>query len=157
MKTNVVYDACALLNLAVEMQVHKKITVELPLTCSLWDLGDKHGVRTVALQPEARWWIGNETGRGHFVGLHAHVAWFNVKWNDDRYQDTDRPLLGAGISYGYKLPLSRHWGAEFNLGVGYANMKYNTYYNVDNGALLDTRVRHYWGITRVGASLVYRF
>ena len=80
LKTNVVYDACALLNLAVEMQVHKKITVELPLTCSLWDLGDKHGVRTVALQPEARWWIGNETGRGHFVGLHAHMAWFNVKW-----------------------------------------------------------------------------
>ena len=49
-----------------------------------------------------------------------------------------RDRLGAGISYGYKLPLSKHWGAEFNLGVGYANMKYNTYYNVDNGAQLDT-------------------
>ncbi|QIU94211.1 DUF3575 domain-containing protein [Bacteroides faecium] len=157
LKTNVLYDACALLNLAVEMQVHKKITVELPLTCSLWDLGSEHGVRTVALQPEARWWIGNEAGRGHFVGLHAYVAWFNVKWNDNRYQDVDRPLLGAGLSYGYKLPLSEHWGAEFTLGLGYANMKYNTYYNIDNGALLDTRVRHYWGVTRVGASLVYRF
>lgn len=157
LKTNVLYDACALLNLAVEMQVSKKITVELPLTCSLWDLGSEHGVRTVALQPEARWWMGNEAGRGHFVGLHAHVAWFNVKWNDNRYQDVDRPLLGAGLSYGYKLPLSEHWGAEFTLGLGYANMKYNTYYNVDNGALLDTRVRHYWGVTRVGASLVYRF
>ena len=83
--------------------------------------------------------------RGHFIGLHAHVAWFNVKWNDDRYQDTDRPLLGAGISYGYKLPLSRHWERILIWGVGYANMKYNTYYNVDNGAQLDTRVRHYWG------------
>lgn len=157
LKTNIVYDACALLNLAVEMQVHKKITVELPLVCSLWDLESKHGVRTVALQPEARWWMGSEAGRGHFIGLHAHVAWFNVKWNDDRYQDTDRPLLGAGLSYGYKLPLSEHWGAEFNVGLGYANMKYNTYYNIDNGALLDTRVRHYWGVTRIGASLVYRF
>lgn len=157
LKTNVLYDACTLLNLAVEMQVHKKITVELPLTCSLWDLESEHGVRTVALQPEARWWIGNEAGRGYFVGLHAHVAWFNVKWNDNRYQDIDRPLLGAGLSYGYKLPLSEHWGAEFTLGLGYANMKYNTYYNIDNGALLDTRVRHYWGVTRVGASLVYRF
>ena len=157
LKTNVLYDACALLNLAVEMQVSKKITVELPLTCSLWDLESEHGVRTVALQPEARWWIGNETGQGHFVGLHAHVAWFNVKWNDNRYQDVGRPLLGAGLSYGYKLPLSEHWGTEFTLGLGYANMKYNTYYNIGNGALLDTRVRHYWGITRVGASLVYRF
>lgn len=157
LKTNMLYDACGLLNLAAEVQVHKKMTVELPLTVSLWDLSSKHAVRTVELQPEARWWMGKEAGRGHFIGLHAHVAWFNVKWNDNRYQDTDRPLLGAGLSYGYKLPLSEHWGAEFTMGLGYANMKYNTYYNIDNGALLDTRVRHYWGVTKVGASLVYRF
>lgn len=36
-------------------------------------------------------------------------------------------------------------------------MKYNTYYNIENGAKLDTRKRNYWGITRAGASLVYRF
>lgn len=157
LKTNVIYDACALLNLAVEMQVHKKITVELPLTCSLWDLGDKHGVQSDKVSPSCFISYPPAGFRLQCYRTHAHVAWFNVKWNDDRYQDTDRPLLGAGISYGYKLPLSRHWGADFNLGVGYANMKYNTYYNVDNGAQLDTRVRHYWGITRVGASLVYRF
>ncbi|MBP8872460.1 MAG: DUF3575 domain-containing protein, partial [Bacteroides sp.] len=74
-----------------------------------------------------------------------------------RYQSEQYPLLGAGISYGYKLPFSEHWGAEFTLGAGYANMKYNTYYNIENGAKLDTRKRNYWGITRVGASLIYRF
>ena len=80
-----------------------------------------------------------------------------MKWDDRRYQDTGRPLVGAGLSYGYKLPLSEHWGAEFTVGFGYANMKYDTYYNIDNGAQIDTRIRHYWGPTKVGASLVYRF
>lgn len=157
LKSNIAYDALAVLNLAFEMQVHDKMTVELPVMWSLWDMEQEHGIRTVALQPEARWWTGSQVGKGHFFGLHAHVAWFNVKWDEDRYQDTGRPLLGAGLSYGYKLPLGEHWGAEFSLGLGYANMKYNTYYNIDNGAQIDTRIRHYWGVTRLGASLVYRF
>lgn len=157
LKTNVAYDALALMNLGLEMQVAPKISIEMPVIWSLWDYEREHGIRTVTIQPEARWWMGKETGHGHYFGLHAHVGWFNVKWNDTRYQDTGRPLLGTGLSYGYKLPLGNHLGAEFSLGLGYANMKYNTYYNIDNGAKLDTRIRHYWGITRLGASLVYRF
>ena len=32
-----------------------------------------------------------------------------------------------------------------------------TYYNMDNGARINTRTKNYWGITRVGLSVVYRF
>lgn len=156
LKTNIAYDAIAILNLALEVQCSKHISVELPLMCSFWDVSQKHAVRTVALQPEGRWWL-KEAGTGHFFGLHAHIGWFNVKWNDDRYQNAGRPLLGAGVSYGYTLPLSAHWGAEFTLGAGYANMKYNTYYNIENGAQIGTESRNYWGITRLGLSLSYRF
>lgn len=156
LKNNLAFQAVALQNLAFEMQVHDHISVELPLTWSFWDMEREHAIRTVALQPEGRWWL-KETGKGHFFGLHAHVAWFNVKWNKDRYQSAERPLLGAGISYGYKLPLGEHWGAEFSIGAGYANMKYDTYYNIENGAKLNTYIRNYWGITRIGLSLVYRF
>ena len=42
-------------------------------------------------------------------------------------------------------------------GAGYANMKYDTYYNIDNGALIETKSRNYWGITRLGISLSYHF
>lgn len=156
LKTNIAYDALALPNLAFEMQCSKHISVELPVICSFWDFNQKHALRTIAIQPEARWWL-REAGAGHFFGVHANIGWFNAKWKDDRYQSTDRPLLGAGISYGYLLPLSAHWGAEFTLGAGYANMKYNTYYNIDNGAQIGTESRNYWGITRVGLSLSYRF
>lgn len=156
LKSNIAYDAAGLPNLAFEMQFSKHISVELPVICSFWDLSQKHAVRAVAIQPEGRWWL-KQPGAGHFFGVHAHVAWFNVKWQEDRYQNTDHPLLGAGVSYGYLLPLSKHWGAEFSLGAGYAHMKYNTYYNIDNGAQIGTETRNYWGITRVGLSLSYRF
>ena len=156
LKTNVAFDAIGVINLAYEVQLHRKMTLDLPVMWSLWDAQREHALRIIALQPELRWWTGSKVGRGHFLGLHAHAAWFNFKWEDNRYQDVGRPLLGAGLSYGYKLPLGQHWGAEFNVGVGYANLKYNTYYNIENGALINTRIRHYWGLTRLGLSLVYR-
>lgn len=156
LKSNIPFQALSIHNLAVEVQVHKQITVDFPVMWSISDIERGHAVRGIAFQPEGRWWL-KKAGTGHFFGLHAHAAWFNLKWEDDRYQTGKRPLFGAGISYGYKLPLSAHWGAEFNIGAGYANMKYDTFYNIENGAQLDTRIRHYWGITRAGISLVYRF
>ena len=155
-KTNAVYWAGAIANIAAEVKLHKHVSLELPLDFSLWDIEREHGVRLVLFQPEARWWMKG-VGEGHFVGVHAHVGAFNVKWNEDRYQVAGRPLLGAGLTYGYSLSFDEHWGAEFLIGAGYANMKYDRFYNIDNGAKFDAGTYNYWGVTRVGASLVYRF
>lgn len=155
-KTNLAAWAGTIMNLAADVQVSEHFSVELPVLWCPWYVSDKHAVKTFTIQPEARYWL-SKPGEGHFFGVHAHVGWYSVKWNRDRYQDTDRPLLGAGISYGYLLPFNEHWAGEFTLGAGYANMKYNTYYNIDNGARIDTRTKNYWGITRVGLSVVYRF
>lgn len=155
-KTNLAAWAGTILNVAADVQVSEHFSVELPVLWCPWYVGSEHAVKTFTIQPEARYWL-SKPGKGHFFGVHAHVGWFNVKWNRDRYQDTDRPLLGAGISYGYLLPFNEHWAGEFTLGAGYANMRYDTYYNIDNGARIDTRTKNYWGITRVGLSVVYRF
>lgn len=155
-KTNIAAWAGTIMNIAADVQVSEHISVELPILWCPWYVSDKHAIKTFTIQPEARYWL-SKPGAGHFFGVHAHVGWFNVKWNRDRYQDTDRPLLGAGISYGYLLPFNEHWAGEFTLGAGYANMRYDTYYNIDNGARIDTRTKNYWGITRVGLSVVYRF
>lgn len=156
LKTNLAAWAGTILNIAADVQVGKHVSVELPVLWCPWYVSDRHAVKTFTIQPEARYWLA-KPGGGHFFGLHAHMGWFNVKWDRDRYQDADRPLLGAGISYGYLLPFSGHWAGEFTLGAGYANMRYDTYYNIDNGARIDTRTKNYWGITRVGISVVYRF
>ena len=156
LKANVPFLAVVVPNIALEVQLHKHISLDFPVMWSISDIEREHALRAIAFQPEGRWWL-NSVGDGHFFGIHAHIAWFNMKWENNRYQTEKRPLAGVGISYGYKLPLSAHWGAEFNIGAGYANMKYNSFYNIENGAKLDTRIKHYWGITRVGLSLVYRF
>ena len=155
-KTNFAYWAGAVANLSADIQLHRKLSLELPFDWSLWDIEREHGVRLVLFQPEVRWWMKN-VDKGHFVGVHAHAGVFNVKWKDIRYQTAGRPLLGAGLTYGYSLPFSEHWGAEFLLGVGYANMKFDEFYNIDNGAKICTDELNYWGITKLGISLVYRF
>ena len=118
-KTNLAAWAGTIMNLAADVQVSEHFSVELPVLWCPWYVSDKHAVKTFTIQPEARYWL-SKPGKGHFFGVHAHVGWFNVKWNRDRYQDTDRPLLGAGISYGYLLPFNAHWAGEFTLGAGYA-------------------------------------
>lgn len=156
LKTNLAAWAGTILNVAADIEVGCHWSVELPVLWCPWYVSEKHAVKTFTIQPEARYWL-SKPGTGHFFDAHAHVGWFNVKWNRDRYQDAGRPLLGAGISYSYLLPFNEHWAGEFTLGAGYANMRYDTYYNIDNGAQIDTRTRNYWGITRVGISVVYRF
>lgn len=155
LKTNIPMLAVDVKNITLEAQVSKHVSIDFPVMLNFSDQSDRRAVRMVGFQPEGRWWF-KTLGTGHFFGLHAHAAWFNARWKENRYQDEGRPLLGAGLSYGYKMNFGTHWGAELNIGAGYANMKYNTYYNIDNGALLNTRIRHYWGITRLGLSLVYR-
>ena len=89
MKTNLAAWAGTIMNVAAEVQVGKHLSVELPILWCPWHISGKHAVKTFTLQPEARYWL-SKPGSGHFFGLHAHVGWFNVKWNRDRYQDADR-------------------------------------------------------------------
>lgn len=155
-KTNLAAWAGTIVNIAADVQVGRHISVELPVLWCPWYAGGEHAVKTFTIQPEGRWWL-SRPGEGHFFGVHAHIGRYSIKWKRDRYQDTGRPLLGAGISYGYLLPFNAHWAGEFTLGAGYANTRYDTYYNIDNGARINTRTKNYWGITRVGISVVYRF
>lgn len=141
-KTNLAAWALTAINAAVEVQVGRHLTVDLPVAWCPWDISHDRTARFFLVQPEARYWL-DRPGKGHLVGLHLHAGWFNVKWRHDRYQDTSRPLLGAGISYGYALPLGERWGAEFSVGGGYASIKHDTFYNITNGARLDSRSRNY--------------
>lgn len=155
-KTNLAYDAFAVLNVGFEIQVSKKFSVEIPVIWSLWDWKQDMGLRVVAVQPEARYWFG-KVGCGSAVGLNLGLASYNFRHDDIRYQNTSgRPLVSAALSYTYVLPIDKHWNAEFSLAVGYVNTRYNRYFNIDNGALINTRDRNYFGPTKVGISLSYR-
>lgn len=141
-------------NLGAEFTLGRHWSASIDVMYCPWKLSERFSVKTVALLPEARWWL-KDSGRGSFFNIHFNVAWFNVRANSNRYQDTSRPLLGGGIGYGYRLNLNHRWGLEFEIGAGVCNTKYDRYYNVDNGALKDTRVSTYFGIDRLGVTFTY--
>lgn len=159
-KTNALEAAALIANLGVEFRLSERISLDVIGHYSPYDYFNRQRkIRILAIQPEVRYWWGNPLVRGHFIGLHAPVAGFNIQLNDHyRYQDPNHALWGVGISYGYAMPLGKsgHWGVEFTVGVGYLDIKYNTYEGVCNGKYLSTRRENYFGPTRLGINFSYR-
>lgn len=156
LKTNVAPWAGCIMNVAWEMQFGNKFSIEVPVCWSPYFFSHKYALRTFAVQPELRYWLG-ASGYGHFFGVHPGVAWYNLRFKDIRYQDSGMPLVNVGVSYGYTLQVNRHLNAEFSIGAGFVKTKYDRYYNISNGAKIDTRKTSYWGIDRLELSLVYHF
>lgn len=156
LKTNIVPWAATIMNIEGEIQIWRNLSVSVPLWYCPWFISERHALRVVAFQPEVRWWL-NEPGQGHFGGLHGSFAWYNLRWGNYRYQDHGRPLLGAGITYGYAFTLKEKWGVELSIGAGYLNMRYDRFYNTENGERADTRKTSYFGLDHLSVSLVYHF
>ena len=110
-KSNLLYDATATINLGVEAALGPRVTLDISGNYNPWEFGDarwKHWL----IQPEVRYWLC-ERFNGHFFGLHAHYAEYNaggINFNADfhrnRYQGH---LYGAGLSYGYQWLIGKRW------------------------------------------------
>ena len=160
-KTNILEDVALVPNLGFEFRLARRFSLDILGHYSPFDhFAPNRKVRVLAVQPELRFWWGESLVKGHFIGLHAPVAGFNVQLGDNyRYQDPNRALWGVGISYGYAMPLGKrqHWGVEFTIGFGYMNIVYDVYEGVHNGKYLRTEQMNYFGPTRLGINFSYRF
>lgn len=155
LKTNIPYWGLVVPNIAAEVRLADHWSLDIPVFYSPFTVANSYRFSIFAIQPSVRYWLKPEM-KGHFFGVHLTGGAFNIAVDDKfRYQDTDG-VWGAGIDYGYALKFSRHWGMEFNIGVGYLWTKYQTFYNVENGAPFATDTKNYFGITRVGISLIYK-
>lgn len=158
-KTNLLFLAAATANAGVEVELWPHGTLDIPVWYSPYDITPTRKLRLLATQPELRWWPG-QVMQGHFIGLHTHVVGFNVAVNDKgRYQDPNHALWGMGLSYGYALSWGKQkqWGVEFNIGVGFAEYDYDVYQNRKDGQLFRSGSDFYWGVTRAGISLSYKW
>lgn len=158
-KTNTLFLAALVANAGVEVELRPHWSLDIPVWYSPYNITPRRKLRLLAVQPEVRRWF-SKAGEGHFIGLHTHVMGFNVAVNDHgRYQDPNHALWGMGISYGYAMNLGarQRWGLEFNLGVGFADYDYEAYHNWDNGSKFRSGSNCYWGITRAGISISYKW
>jgi hypothetical protein len=168
LKTNLLYDATATVNVGAEFGLAPRWTFDLSGNVNAWTLND-HKLKHLLIQPEARYWFCDRF-QGHFLGAHALGGIYNIGYikNDFQFLGKDySPLTdnrfqgwfaGAGVAYGYALPLSKHWNLEFELGVGYIYTVYDKYECFGCGKLVDQDVPvHYVGPTKAAINLVYVF
>jgi hypothetical protein len=164
LKSNLLYGLGTLTpNLRAELGLGYRTTLEAGLAYNGRNLegsveNNRKLVHGIAIA-EFRYWLC-ERFDGHFFGVHALGGFYNISGHkipilfdkEYRYEGTG---AGAGISYGYSLPLSPRWGVEFNVGVGVARLKYDKY-GCDKCDELEGRYnRTYLGPTRAAINLVF--
>jgi len=161
LKTNLLYDLTTTINLDVELGLAFRWTLNIPVNYNPWKFGDTR-IRHLGVQPEVRYWFCSRFD-GWFMGLHGHYAKFNVGGLPDwafisknmqlnRYQGY---LYGGGVSVGYSWILKKRWSLEATIGAGYAHIVYDKYPCAECGNSMGRKTKDYFGITKLGLSLVY--
>lgn len=156
-KTNGLYWATTTPNIGVEFGLSEKLTLDVSANYNPWNLGGNKKLKHWLVQPELRYWLC-ERFNGHFLGVHAHYAEYNVggikMLGIERYR-YEGNLYGGGISYGYHWILNKRWSLEATVGVGYAYLDYTKYNCGECGAKIKDDTRSYWGPTKAGINLIY--
>lgn len=156
-KSNLLYDATTSMNLGVEFKTAYKRTFELPVTYNPWTFSGGKKFKHILVQPELRWWLC-EPFSGHYWGVHAHYAYFNVGGIGSSHMKKHRYegwLAGAGISYGYQYYFAPRWNLDLNIGVGYAYLHYEKYDCATCGEYHGKKHKNYFGPTKAAVSLIY--
>ena len=168
LKTNLLYDATATVNLGAEFGLAPKWTLDVSGNYNGWTLSHNRKWKHWLVQPEARYWFCDKM-MGHFLGFHLHGGQYNVGnlGNSIKFLGTDlSPLgdyryegwfVGAGVAYGYAWALSKHWNLEAEIGVGYAYTKFDKFKCEKCGEKVDDGDHHYFGPTKAALNLVYVF
>lgn len=157
-KSNLLYDATATLNLGAEVAFGKHWSLDVSGNYNGWDIVSDKSWKHWMVQPEARYWL-HEKFNGHYLGVHgiymdydmSHVNFISVMKKDFAY---DGNGYGGGISYGYQLYLSPHWNLEFSASLGFIHFEYDKSAYPSNGESYKYR-NNYFGPTKLGVSIVY--
>lgn len=163
-KTNSVGAALAIANLSLEFDFAKRWSLDIPIFYSAWNyFKPTIKFRTLALQPELRYWF-KEGHNKFYIGAHGGVAYYNLAFDGAyRYQDMngEKPALGGGIGFGYRLPISKNgrWSVDFGVGAGIYKAPYDKFYNTTNvllGELVESKETLYLTIDNVAISFGYK-
>lgn len=167
-KTNLLYDATATVNLGVEVGIAPKWTFDLSGNLNAWDIKG-HKWKHWMAQPEFRYWFC-ERFQGNFIGIHAiggQYNWGNIghfkdflgnnmsELADHRFQGWG---AGAGISYGHAWVLGKHWNLEAEIGIGWIYTRFDKFPCATCGKKeRDNAVHNYVGPTKAALNFVYIF
>ena len=163
LKTNLLGIGMGHANIAVEVDLAQHWSVVIPFYYSGGFDYFKPTIkfRGIVLQPQARYYFkGND---GWYIGAHMGLGWYNFALDEEfRIQDYKgrRPAWGGGIGAGYALQFRKNprWGMEFAIGAGVYDVKYDIFYNEENGPYAESGVYDtFFGVDNAAISFTYKF
>ncbi len=101
-------------NAGVELTISERSTLGLSVLGNYkpWVLKD---MRAIAVQPEWRYYISGRPMMYHFFGVSLLAANYNFTWKEENHHGD---AAGAGLTFGYVLPLSERLNIDFHAGAG---------------------------------------
>lgn len=165
-KTNLPYDLLTFVNVAVEVPLGRRFSVEAQYVNPWWNSVRRHRtieLRYVSLAP--RYYFGRD-GRRYsslFAGLSAGWGKYDMQLTRHGVQGE---LWHVSPVFGYSHYIGRHWKMEYSVSAGYLHTDYHKYTQKSGTPYGDIKVHDYPWVshtfrsvlpTSLGVSLVYAF
>lgn len=159
-KTNLLYDAALVPNVGVEYHFGKGWSAGADWNFAWWaDEGAHRFWRICGGDLEVRRYFGGKHKdrplSGHHVGVYGQGFTYDFELSPDGGQISEL-TYGAGVSYGYALPVAKSLNLDFCVGFGYLGGDYKVYEPHDGCYVWqETRGRNYLGPSKLEISLVW--
>lgn len=167
-RTNMLYDALLLPNIGVEFYLGKNLTLGANWMYGWWSKNISHFYwRAYGAEIFGRWWFGRKAHQKPLTGLHLGVYGQYYMYDFElggKGEMGGKPednlwaqgLYGAGVEFGYSLPVSKRLNIDFSLGIGYSGGTYHKYIPIDTHYVWQgTYHRNYIGPTKLEIALVW--
>ena len=162
LKTNMLYLAAAVPNLGAEVHMGGGWSLAANWQYAWWSNDAMCWYhRFYGGDVALRKWFGKRSQEmplsGHHLGIYGQMATYDFVFGEGRMgQLAEKWSYGAGLEYGYSVPVGRALRFDFTLGVGYFTGLYKTYELKDQCYVWQqTRKRNYFGPTKAEISFVW--
>lgn len=167
-KTNMLYDAIAVPNIGAEFYAGRNWSVGANWMYAWWKTDRKHWYwRTYGGELNVRKWFGKRAQekplQGHHLGVYGQLLTYDFETGGRGYIGGkpggslwDKANWGAGVEYGYSLPVGRRLNLDFTVGAGYLGGEYREYISLEDCYVWQATKRLRWfGPTKAEVSLVW--
>lgn len=158
LKTDLLLWSTTTPNAGVEAVLRNDFTLSATVAYNAWKFSSNMKLNLYLIQPECRYWLCCPF-EGHFVGVHAQYAHYNIGGISFISTLKDRlvqgNLYGGGLTYGYHWAIGERWGLEAVIGAGYMRLEYEKFRCAECDERIGRFTQSFFGPTRAGVSLIY--
>lgn len=159
LKSNLLYDIALVPNIGIEFYLGHGWSLGFSGMYAGWRDEERHHYWQICSgELDLRRYFGRRAAKrplsGHHLGFYGQALAYDFEIEKTGYQSEFS--YGAGVEYGYSLPLGRCLNFDFGIGLGYLGGEYKKYEPVGGHYVwTETKQRHWFGPTKAEISFVW--